>query len=494
MKTVSFLLIAILLIGTAAYFNIQPVRAEGTIYIRADGSIDPATAPIVRSGDVYVIVDDINGSIVIQRNNMTLDGAGFTIQGGGAEHGIDLLQICNVTIKDIVILGGCHSGIYLDGSSSINLHGNYVRNTSWGAGIGLTNSSNSRVFDNDLDTMVYCEGIYAYYSSNNSIFSNRISNVGPGSGILVSSSSNNNISYNDVTLSNFGINIEESSSNELSNNSVIGNLCWGIGVTSSFNNTISTNTITANGDYGVSLAGGSNNVVSGNNITGHAYEGIEIYGRSSDNSIIYNDIHDNGNTGILNICSNNTQITGNNITNNFNGIEIWASANATVARNSITANYACGVGFQNSTGRHFIFHNNFLDNTNQVYNLYSVTVDAWNDSYPSGGNYWSDLNPTDTYSGPYQNETGRDKIGDTPYIIDENNTDNYPLIYPYGYVPTHDFNNDGKINIFDLVRIALAYGSVPGMPNWDPYVDLNQDGIIDIFDLVIVAVHFGETS
>jgi len=67
------------------------------------------------------------------------------------------------------------------------------------------------------------------------------------------------------------------------------------------------------------------------------------------------------------------------------------------------------------------------------------------------------------------------------------------LIYPYGYVPSPDFNNDGIIDIFDIVRMALAFGSIPGMPNWDPYVDLNQDGTIDIFDLVVVALRFGET-
>jgi hypothetical protein len=35
------------------------------------------------------------------------------------------------------------------------------------------------------------------------------------------------------------------------------------------------------------------------------------------------------------------------------------------------------------------------------------------------------------YKGPYQNETGTDGIGDTPYVIDINNTDNYPLMQPW---------------------------------------------------------------
>jgi outer membrane protein assembly factor BamB len=58
-------------------------------------------------------------------------------------------------------------------------------------------------------------------------------------------------------------------------------------------------------------------------------------------------------------------------------------------------------------------------------------MNVWDDSYPSGGNYWSNYAGTDLYSGPYQNITGSDGIGDTPYIIDANNRDNYPLMQPY---------------------------------------------------------------
>jgi len=36
----------------ALAFNIQPVKASGSIYIRADGSIDPPTAPIFTMDNV----------------------------------------------------------------------------------------------------------------------------------------------------------------------------------------------------------------------------------------------------------------------------------------------------------------------------------------------------------------------------------------------------------------------------------------------------------
>jgi hypothetical protein len=52
-------------------FHVQPVRAQGTIYIRADGSIDPSTAPISTVHNVtYTFTDNIYDSIVVERDNI----------------------------------------------------------------------------------------------------------------------------------------------------------------------------------------------------------------------------------------------------------------------------------------------------------------------------------------------------------------------------------------------------------------------------------------
>ncbi len=45
--------------------------------------------------------------------------------------------------------------------------------------------------------------------------------------------------------------------------------------------------------------------------------------------------------------------------------------------------------------------------------------------------YWSDYIGNDALSCPYQNETGSDGIGDTPYVVNENNTDHFPLMNPW---------------------------------------------------------------
>lgn len=51
-----------------------------------------------------------------------------------------------------------------------------------------------------------------------------------------------------------------------------------------------------------------------------------------------------------------------------------------------------------------------------------------------------------------------------------------------------DVNNDGAVNVKDLIMVAINYGQ----PDYDPNCDLNEDGKIDIRDLLIVAVHYGD--
>jgi hypothetical protein len=70
------LLVTNLLFASA---NAQP--ALPTIYIRQDGSIDPPTAPIRRDGDVYTFTADAYARIYVQRGNIIINGAGYTLRG-----------------------------------------------------------------------------------------------------------------------------------------------------------------------------------------------------------------------------------------------------------------------------------------------------------------------------------------------------------------------------------------------------------------------------
>ena len=54
-----------------------------------------------------------------------------------------------------------------------------------------------------------------------------------------------------------------------------------------------------------------------------------------------------------------------------------------------------------------------------------------------------------------------------------------------------DVNSDGEVWAMDKIRFGLAYGSVPGEPEWDPFADLNQDGIVDAGDGDLIGYNWG---
>ncbi len=142
----------------------------------------------------------------------------------------------------------------------------------------------------------------------------------------------------------------------------------------------------------------------------------------------------------INVYDNAVAITGsfefdgNEISSCWVGLNLYSVKDA-IARNNLMQNCSYGIYLQNSANN-LIYHNNFINNTIQAYVTPNYN-NTWDNGYPSGGNYWSDYNGTDSFSGPYQNVAGSDGIGDTPYEINENNTDRYPLVtFLDSYPPT----------------------------------------------------------
>ena len=45
-----------------------------------------------------------------------------------------------------------------------------------------------------------------------------------------------------------------------------------------------------------------------------------------------------------------------------------------------------------------------------------------------------------------------------------------------------------------MLTPPLFFGSCSYDPNWDPRADTIEDGLIDIFDMVVIALHFGEEA
>jgi hypothetical protein len=57
-------------------------KQAAPFYIRADGTVDPPTAPVSRNGDAYTLTDDMfcdGDGIIVQKDNIILDGAGHAV-------------------------------------------------------------------------------------------------------------------------------------------------------------------------------------------------------------------------------------------------------------------------------------------------------------------------------------------------------------------------------------------------------------------------------
>jgi nitrous oxidase accessory protein len=134
-----------------------------------------------------------------------------------------------------------------------------------------------------------------------------------------------------------------------------------------------------------------------NNYIDSCVEGIQIWQNSNNNTIRENTITNCQDTAINFQYSNDNAIIGNNISLSGLGTSIYGSNRNTISNNNYVYNVA---QFGASETYYLTFGYNHSVNT--IY-----------------GNYWSDYNGTDANG---------DGIGDTPYIIDANNKDDYPLM------------------------------------------------------------------
>lgn len=132
----------------------------------------------------------------------------------------------------------------------------------------------------------------------------------------------------------------------------------------------------------------------------------------------------------------NATVTSNNLTDNYFALDLNFVTDSVVTGNTVRDNYY-GILLQSSS-RNRVFHNDFLG---QDSNYQTLAMDdrgsenAWNASYPEGGNFWSYWIRPDSCSGPTQsNCTSPDGIVDHPFPFGSNATDFYPLTLPVTYV------------------------------------------------------------
>lgn len=242
----------------------------------------------------------------------------------------------------------------------------------------------------------------------------------------------NNVTIGNMTIGTVGAGIwlYSSSHSVISGNNITGAVNSGILISEySNNNTVSSNSIT-NSTVGMYLESSPNNTVSGNNIETYANTGIALH------------------------WSPNNIVSGNNVTNNYFGISCAYSNNITIIGNTVADNGFLGIWLVSSNCT--ICHNNFMNNTNQLDS--SGLPNVWNNDFE--GNYWSDYNGSDN---------NQDGIGDTPYIIDENNTDHYPLMGEFHDYITRIENSNFIVEITSNSTISAYEVLISQQPSdWYP--------------------------
>ena len=244
---------------------------------------------------VFTLTTDVSKTIQIDEDNLTLDGAGFTVTGTGIRKGVHVPSGRTGVIITNLTIDGFDTGIYIDtNSANIELIGNTVSNSEFGIillqstnniladnilsssyGIGVVDSTSNLITGNAMSGQGYQDvGIYLLRSSGNTLTENNTSNVGPGIKLI---DSHNNVLKGNIVLGiawqSRGFSLYTSSNNTLAGNTLSGNY-YGMRLLSSSNdNTIAGNTI-SNNRYGVSIEGSSNNSTYNNNFIDNTQYGL----------------------------------------------------------------------------------------------------------------------------------------------------------------------------------------------------------------------------
>ncbi|MHC4636900.1 MAG: right-handed parallel beta-helix repeat-containing protein [Planctomycetota bacterium] len=354
--------------------------------------------PIAR---IYILSTDVDGTIQIDEDNLTLNGAGHTVTGAGSDCGIYLYKRTAVTVRGVNV-EGFSFGIYLHDSNNNTLENNTLnRNNRYG--IYLHNSSDNTVIGNI--TMDNHEGIFLHDSSSNILMTNVASSN--YTGIYLYNDCNSNIlTDNTASKNSHGIYLYNSRKNTLTANTANSNDYYGIYLYDCNNNYLIDNTASWNHSHGFYLNNSSENILTGNTASNN-YPGFYFY----------------------NNCNKNI-LTGNTSSDNYYGIYLYYNCN-----------------------NNEIYQNNFINNKTQAY-THSSSGNVFNFSAPVGGNYWSNWT--------VPNADG-DAFVDSPYVFDSGQ-DDLPWVRENAWAnqpPSADAGTDTIAHPRDVVTLDGSGSSDP---------------------------------
>ena len=257
---------------SAANFFPDPGPDLPRIYIRANGNVEPATAPIEKAGNIYRFTSNIAlQTIVIQRDNIVLDGSNYLIEGNkswmglaprwgdSGNNGVIISAQNNINITNLNI-EKFTAGVRITGSSHINIVSNsFKEETSvfeTPSGIIIEASSQVLIENNNFTNIngpaIVCNG------TNVTIRGNSLSGIVDAiDGSIAIAGSSNTIIDNKIDTISPSIRLGLADSNIIARNHVTG----GLSIVSGSNNLVFANNLTS-----IRIFVGSNNTFFGNNI------------------------------------------------------------------------------------------------------------------------------------------------------------------------------------------------------------------------------------
>ncbi|WP_164888579.1 NosD domain-containing protein, partial [Methanosarcina sp. MSH10X1] len=318
---------------------------------------------------------------ISKTNNLVLMSASgnysdtIIASNGTARNVISANSRANLVIKGFTISGAAteQSGIYLQNCKDCVIENNQFLNDAMGV---YVRSSGNTTIRNNIATKTGGIGtgrginIQQSYSSN--VSNNTISNQNFGI-YLSSTSTGNKISRNNITQSaNHSITLERSDANILENNNVKSHARYGILLSDSSNNILRNNNVSdgTNGIYLVTspeyIASNTftkNNTISGNTVDFGSQHDIML-DNTTDNNITGNTISSSP-YGVAVRYSNNNILTGNNAYNNTLGLYVTlTSTDNILSGNKANSNRGAGIGLFRVNGN-TIENNEANSNANQ---------------------------------------------------------------------------------------------------------------------------------
>jgi parallel beta-helix repeat protein len=423
------------------------------------------------SGDTILVAPGFYYEEVVLSKNKSgislIGGDGVIIDGEFRRSGIRIgFQMKPDYLTDVTVAGftvrNCVKGINLIRCRNVRLRNNTMVGN-------VHNFADYSLGVNDVDTSNTVDGKPIYYW-----VAEHDRQIPPDAGFVALIDSKA-ITVKDLTLTGNGqgVLLKNTTSSRIENVSVINNqdgVCFDVAST---NNTVVTNSILNNTVTGIYMSASSRNVIRDNMISG-SYYGVYLTTASGE-------------------CADNL-IVGNAVQNHWKGIVLEGQANLPIVQNAFWNNIVSDVSIGISmylSASNLVYHNNFINVDHIESNESQNSFD-----YDGQGNYWNDYNGTDA---------DFDGIGDVPYVISEEDKDNYPLMGIFrsssllwegtayvvetissSSVSSLDFSQQEKLMSFDLVAVINETGfcgvTLPEALLGGPYQVLFGDEQISILN------------